>query len=218
MAARLATFLFDLDGTLIDSVDLILASYRHTMLTHRGHAPDDDFWLPGLGTPLTSQFRLVADDEGEIEAMVCTYRAYNLANHDARVCEYPGVRDAVVHLAERGARLGIVTSKLRAGALRGLTLCRYDALFEIVVGSDDVAQHKPDPEPVLKALDLLGAAATSTVFVGDSPHDMAAGKAAGVMTAAALWGPFSRTTLEPLSPDFWLTSPADLATLIDWDR
>lgn len=218
MPAPLSTFLFDLDGTLIDSIELILGSYRHTMLAHRGHAPGDDFWLPGLGTPLRAQFRQLTDDEAEIEAMVHTYRAYNLANHDARVCAYPGVHDAVVHLSARGARLGIVTSKLRAGALRGLTLCGFDGLFEIVVGSDDVAQHKPDPEPVRKALELLGVAATSAVFVGDSPHDMAAGRAAGVKTAAALWGPFPRTTLEPLSPDFWLTGPTDLTVLLDWAR
>jgi len=215
MPTPLSTFLFDLDGTLIDSVDLILSSYRHTMLTHRGHAPADEFWLPGLGTPLRSQFRVLTNDEAEIEAMVRTYRDYNLANHDARVREYPGVPDAIANLSERGARLGIVTSKLRAGALRGLALCRYDGLFEIIVGSDDVARHKPDPEPVFKALELLGADATSTVFVGDSPHDMAAGKAAGVMTAAVLWGPFPRAALEPLSPNFWLTSATDLVALLD---
>ena len=213
MSPSLSTILFDLDGTLIDSIELILGSYRHTMLKHRGEAPADDFWLAGLGTPLRSQFRALTDDEGEIEAMVHTYRSYNLANHDAMVCEYPGVRDAVVGLNRRGARLGIVTSKMRAGALRGLGVCRYDGLFEVVVGSDDVERHKPDPEPVLKALELLGVEPPMAVFVGDSPHDMASGRAAGVATAAALWGPFPRASLEPVEPDYWLTTPMDLEAL-----
>lgn len=213
MSPSFPTLLFDLDGTLIDSTELIVDSYRHTMLQHRGEAPADAFWLAGLGTPLRSQFQALTDDEGEIEAMVHTYRSYNLANHDAMVCEYPGVRDAIVGLNERGARLGIVTSKIRAGALRGLALCRYDGLFEVVVGSDDVERHKPDPEPVLKALELLGVEPATAVFVGDSPHDMTAGRAAGVATAAALWGPFPRALLEPLEPDYWLTSPKDLEAL-----
>src|SRR5216117_1388864 len=75
----LSTFLFDLDGTLIDSIELILRSYRHTMRLHRGHEPPDDVWMTGLGTPLSVQFRHFTDDPAEIEAMVATYRAYNLA-------------------------------------------------------------------------------------------------------------------------------------------
>jgi len=218
MRGSLSTFLFDLDGTLIDSIALILSSYRHTMLAHRGEAPSDDFWLAGLGTPLRAQFRQLSDDDDEIEAMVRTYRDHNLANHDTMVSEYPGVHDAIVRLRQQGARLGIVTSKLRAGALRGLALCRFDGLFEVIVGSDDVDRHKPDPEPVRRALELLGVAAANTVLVGDSPHDMAAGRAAGVMTAAVLWGPFPRETLEPETPDFWLAAPADLDAVTLWTR
>lgn len=214
MTAARSTLLFDLDGTLINSIGLILASYRHTMLKHRGEAPSDDFWLAGLGTPLRAQFRALTDDENEIEAMVRTYRDHNLANHDAMVSEYPGVRDAVVRLSERGARMGIVTSKLRTGALRGLELCGYDGLFEVVIGADDVTRHKPDPEPVLKALDALAVDPDTAVFIGDSPHDMAAGRAAGVMTAAVLWGPFGRAALEPYEPDYWLARPTELDVLL----
>jgi pyrophosphatase PpaX len=83
----------------------------------------------------------------------------------------------------------------------------------VIVGADDTERHKPDPEPVHKALALLNATPDATVFVGDSPHDLAAGRAAGVSTAAALWGPFTRPQLEPWTPDRWLEEPADLATL-----
>ena len=205
----LDTFLFDLDGTLLDSVDLILSSYRHTALTHRGVAPDDDVWLAGLGTPLRAQLRELSDDPAEIEAMAATYRAYNLANHDRMVRPFDGVVDAVRGLARRGP-LGLVTSKLHYGALRGLRAAGLEEAFTVVVGADDVDRHKPDPAPVLAAVNRLGADFARTVFVGDSPHDMAAGRAAGVKTAAALWGPFPREALEPHRPDFWLYAPADL--------
>src|SRR5712692_11032740 len=89
------TFLFDLDCTLIDSIELILRSYRHTMRLHRGHEPSDDVWMQGLGTPLWVQFRHFTEDPAEIEAMVATYRAYNLAHHDERLRPYAGVVEAV---------------------------------------------------------------------------------------------------------------------------
>ncbi|MBI4420244.1 MAG: HAD-IA family hydrolase [Gemmatimonadetes bacterium] len=209
----LTTFLFDLDGTLIDSVDLILTTYRHTLMVHRGSVPDDDVWLQGLGTPLWEQFKLFTNDPAEIEAMVATYREYNLAHHDVMVKRYPGVVEAVRALHQRGRKLGVVTSKLRGGTLRGLKVGGFDGLFDVLVGADDVDRHKPDPAPVLRALELLGAEPSMTVFIGDSPHDMVSGRAAGVRTAAALWGPFPREWLEPHQPDYWLTEPGEIATL-----
>ena len=204
------TILFDLDGTLIDSIELILSSYRHTMERHRGWVPPTEVWLAGLGTPLRAQFGKFSDDPAEIDAMVDTYRTYNLAHHDALVGAYPGIPEAVRRLRDDGKRLGIVTSKARALTNRGLRCAGLDGLFEAIVGSDDVERHKPDPTPVLRALDLLDADPAKTAFVGDSPHDIAAGHGAGVETAAVLWGPFTRDHLAPVAPDLWLETPADL--------
>ncbi len=209
----LSTFLFDLDGTLIDSVELILRSYRHTMRLHRGHEPPDDVWMKGLGTPLWVQFRHFSDDPAEIEAMVATYRVYNLAHHDALVRPYEGVVAAVRELQRRGKVLGLVTSKTRSGALRGLQVAALADAFAVIVGADEVTHPKPHPEPVLTALERLGAAAGGAVFIGDSRHDIECGRAAGVTTAAALWGPFDRSHLADLHPDYWLERPEDLSLL-----
>jgi pyrophosphatase PpaX len=203
--------LFDLDGTLIDSIELILSSYRHTMLEHRGATPPDAVWVAGLGTPLWTQFRKFTDDESEVAAMVETYRGHNLANHDRMVRPYPGVLEAVRTLHEAGRDLAIVTSKTRDGAHRGLRHCGFDGLFPVVVGADDVERHKPDPAPVRHALELLGVAPGDAVFVGDSPHDLVAGRAAGVRTAAVAWGPFPREELDALRPDIWIQTAEDLA-------
>ena len=209
----LSTFLFDLDGTLIDSIELILRSYRHTMRLHRGQEPSDDVWMQGLGTPLWVQFRQFTDDPAEIEAMVATYRAYNLAHHDEMVRPYDGVVEAVRALRDRGKTLGLVTSKMRSGAVRGLRVAGLEDAFQVIVGADEVTHPKPHPEPVLMALERLGAPATGAVFVGDSRHDVECGRAAGVKTAAVLWGPFDRAHLEDLAPDYWLETPAALTLL-----
>lgn len=208
-----AAIVFDLDGTLIDSIELILRSYRHTLTVHRGAPPPDHYWMKGLGTPLWVQFRDFSDDEAEIRAMVATYRDYNLTHHDALVRAYDGVVDAVRALKNGATRLGLVTSKMRSGAIRGLRLVGLEETFDVIVGSDEVTHPKPHPEPVLKALDLLGAPADGAVYIGDSRHDIECGRAAGVKTGAVLWGPFDRAHLADLTPDYWLERPDDLRML-----
>ena len=205
--ARLSTYLFDLDGTLIDSIELIMSSFRHTMLTHRGAVPDDDDWRAGFGRPLRPQLARYARDADEVARMAATYRAHNLENHDRLVKPYAGIPPVVAALSERGVRLGIVTSKNRTAAEQGLRHCALDGFFDLLVTSDDVTEHKPHPAPVLAALASLEAQPAETVFIGDSPHDCEAGRAAGVSTAAALWGPFSRASLDAHDPDYWLERP-----------
>jgi pyrophosphatase PpaX len=208
------TVLFDLDGTLIDSVRLILDSYHHTFAAHGLPPRTDDEWLAGVGTPLTAQFAAWGHDSDTIQALIATYREYNLKHHDRMVTVYPGVVDVVRTLKEEGVATGLVTSKNRTGAVRGLTLVRLQALMDVLVCSDEVENPKPHPEPVEKAVRLLDAEPEATVYVGDSIHDMHSGRAAGVRTAAVLWGPFGRSQLEGARPDYWLERPEDLLTLV----
>ncbi|HEY9508014.1 MAG TPA: HAD-IA family hydrolase [Gemmatimonadales bacterium] len=209
------TVLFDLDGTLIDSVRLILDSYHHTLAAHGLPPRTDEEWLAGVGTPLTAQFAAWRDDPERLRALIATYREYNLKHHDRMVTVYPGVADVVRTLKEKdGVATGLVTSKNRAGALRGLTLVQLEALMDVLVCADEVENPKPHPEPVEKAVRLLGADPRATVYVGDSIHDMQAGRAAGVRTAAVLWGPFGRSHLEGARPDHWLERPEELLTLV----
>jgi pyrophosphatase PpaX len=210
---RYPTLIFDFDGTLVDSVRLILDSYRHTMRVHRGEEMPDEIWLAGLGTPLRVQFRRFTEDPAEIEAMIATYREWNYAHHDEMVKPYPGAVEAVRSLKRRGHQLGIVTSKNRRGLLRGLELCGFDGMFDAFVTADSMEPSKPDPAPVLACIAELGAQPSTTLLVGDSPHDIAAGRRAGAVTAACLWGPFSREHLAAENPDHWLSTFEELTLL-----
>ncbi len=214
LCVRFAAVLFDFDGTLIDSTHLILESYHHTMRVHRGTSLPDAEWIKGLGTPLRVQFRRFTDDPAEVQRMIETYRDWNLSHHDAMVRAFPGAVRAVTDLKAHGARLAIVTSKNRHGVERGLTLCGFDGLFDAIVTSDDLEASKPDPAPVVAALARLAAPAATALFVGDSPHDIAAGRDAGTRTAACLWGPFERDTLAAERPDHWLASFEELLPLV----
>ncbi len=208
------TILFDLDGTLIDSIELILASYRHTLAVHgRPPVPDSD-WLAGVGTPLRVQLLQAAESPEDLATLVATYREYNLANHDQMIRPFPGVTDLVWGLRRAGYRTGVVTSKNREGTLRGLRLVGLEEAIELLVCADDVINPKPHPEPVERAVVGLGGVLESTLFIGDSIHDLHSGRAAGVRTGAVLWGPFGRPELEPAAPDYWFERPDQLRKLL----
>ena len=213
------TVLFDLDGTLIDSIRLILDSFHHTLAAHGKAAASDGELLVHVGTPLTRHLAHYAEDPAEVEAMIATYRAWNLAHHDGAVRAFPGAVAAVHALANRVAQLGVVTSKQRAAAHRGLAVAGFCAdterlaPFQVLVGADDVALHKPDPTPLLAALERLGASRERAAYVGDSPHDLAAARAAGLTAVAVGWGPFPRAALDQVGYDLWLDTPPALAAL-----
>ena len=207
------TYLFDLDGTLLDSIELILASFHHTSRIHLGKELPDEHWLAGVGIPLRTALSRVARSKAEAEAMLDTYRAYNLEHHDRMAKPYPGVVDVVRKLHGDGAKLALVTSKLSIGANRGLRLLGLEDELSVRVCADDVVNGKPHPEPVLKALAALDAKPDDALFVGDSEHDMLSGRAAGVATVAVTWGPFTRVALEATSPTYWVDSPGQISSL-----
>lgn len=206
--------LYDFDGTLADSTELIMRCYRHTMATHLGQAPPDEEWLRGFGTPLETQIARFARTPAERQAMLATYREHQDQLHDTLVRPFPGAARTVAELARRGVALALVTSKLRRGTLRGMDLCGLTEHFPVIITPEDVRNPKPHPEPVLAALRRLRVDAPEAVFVGDSPHDMASGREAGTRTAAALWGPFPRAALLAERPDVLLHRPEDVLDLV----
>jgi pyrophosphatase PpaX len=212
--ARPFAVLFDLDGTLIDSIALLLASMKHTF-HGRSRKPSDAEWIEGLGTPLPKQLTPYVESDEDRERLVNRYRAFQHENHDRLMAQYEGVIDTLALLYQRGHPMGVVTSKGNTMMERGLKFIGADDYIEVAIGYDSVHIHKPDPFPVRAALEKLEYQANEAVFVGDSPHDINSGNAAGVVTIAALWGPFTRAALEPHKPGYFLERIQDLPPLLD---
>lgn len=201
------TWLFDYDGTLVDSVALILDSFRYATHEVLGGAPPDPVLMAGVGTPLLDQMRAL--DPGRADDLLAVYREHNARRHADLLRPYPGVDAMLAGLRGRGCAVGIVTSKTREVLELGLHHVPLGG-FDVVVACEDTDRHKPDPAPLVHALGLLGAAAGSAVYVGDAPYDIRAGRDAGVVTAAALWGgAFPAAVLRAEHPDRELNRPEE---------
>jgi pyrophosphatase PpaX len=212
---RFDAVLFDLDGTLLDSAELILTSYRHTLVAHGLPLPEDAEIRTGVGQPLEKQFSRWVQDTDEIARMVDTYRAHNLTIHDEMAAAFPGVNELVHKLHQHGTKLAIVTSKRREGTLRGLKKLGLADRFEVIITCDEVDRPKPHPEPVERALTALGGVDPArAVFVGDSTHDVHSGKAAGVHTVAVAWGVAAPEVLRDARPHSFVEDVRALAELL----
>jgi pyrophosphatase PpaX len=201
--------LFDLDGTVVDSGAIILASMRHATREVLGRDYSDAELLQAVGGPgLEAQMHALAPDH--VERLVDVYRAHNEPLHDElEACA--GMEDVLVRLHEEGRRLGVVTAKRRATVELAFARIPLGHLFETVVGGDETARHKPDPEPLLLAAGRMGADPQETAYVGDSPFDVRAAKAAGMFAVAVTWGRIhDRAKLEAEQPDAIVDAAEDL--------
>lgn len=213
-ADRRYAVLFDLDGTLIDSIGLLLASVKHTFAEREGGGPTEEEWIAGIGTPLAEQLRPFVDSEDDAASLVSRYRAFQRQHHDRLTTAYDGVLETLEQLYNWGHPMGVVTSKSNEMMERGLRHTDLDGYMQTMIGCDSCTIHKPDPFPVRMALEELGYKPHEAVFVGDSPHDISSGNAAGVTTIAALWGPFTRHQLAPYKPTLFLNRITELPGMV----
>ncbi len=208
---RFPVVLFDLDGTVIDSGAIILASMRHAAETVVGGEWSDAELMKAVGGP-GLEAQMVALDPDRVDELVRIYRAHNEPLHDT--LEYCGNIDVVLaELLERGHRLGIVTAKRRVTVELAFAKLPLEHLFEVVVGGDETARHKPDPAPLLLALERLGASAEDAVYVGDSPFDMQAARAAGLYAIGVSWGRIHAAD-KLLEADVVIDRPEELLELV----
>lgn len=209
----LQAVLFDLDGTLIDTVELILVSMRHATRQVMGpSAPPDDVLMAGVGIPLIKQMREFAPEHAD--ELLRVYREFNHVHHDEIAKAYPGTLEVLDTLRARGIRMGIVTSKGEVAASMGIDLFGLRGSMEVIVTADDVDTHKPDPFPLAYAATLLNVDLRYCVYVGDSPHDMLAAVSAGAIPVAALWGAFPPAEVLEPGPDFALSDIRELPALL----
>jgi len=210
---RFPVVLFDLDGTVVDSSAIILASMRHATREVLGREYGDDELMRAVGGPgLEAQMAAFAPDR--VEELVRVYRAHNEPLHDElEACD--GMLDVLERLHEEGRRLGIVTAKRRSTVELAFDRVPLAHLFETVVGGDETERHKPDPQPLLLAAERLHADPAEAAYVGDSPFDMRAAKAAGMHAVGVTWGRIhDRAKLEAEEPDAIVDDAEELLAVL----
>jgi pyrophosphatase PpaX len=206
--------LFDLDGTLLDTYDLLSESFHYAMREVLGHEESIDYFNATIGQPLVDQLWGYTDDMAEHEALCVSYRAHNRMVERNLIKVFPGMQDMLQRLADDGWQLGVVTSKRHCSAVGNLDVFDMMPFFECLVGSDDVSQAKPDPEPVLLGAQLLDLDPCQCFYVGDSPYDIMAGNAAGAHTVAVHWGQHSIDLLRDERPSSECVHIADMPGLL----
>ena len=183
---RFPVVLFDLDGTVIDSGGMILASMRHATSTVLDREISDEELMAAVGGPsLEAQMRAFAP--GRVDELVSAYRAHNEPLHDVLEC-CTGMDEVIAELSRQGRRLGLVSAKRRRTVELEFAHVPLGHYFEVIVGGDDTERQKPSPDPLLYALARLGAAPGDAAYVGDSPYDMQAARAGGIFAVGVTWG------------------------------
>ena len=208
----LSAVLFDFDGTLVDTTEMIHQSMKHatSSVLGREDIPRETL-LANVGRPLPRQMELI--DAENAELLLEAYRSHHEQHHDTLIGEFPGVEESLARLGSAGIKVAVVTSKRRLSV--EMALKNFPGLRNVVdrfVTLEDTTEHKPNPEPLLRALELLGVSKERAAYVGDSPFDVEAAKAAGLASVAVSWGAFSEDRLRGAEPDHLVT---DIRSAVD---
>jgi len=211
---RFPVVLFDLDGTLIDSGPIILASMQHAVRTVLDHEiAYEELAATVGGQGLLAQMRELDPDRAD--ELVDVYKQHNDPLHDTLEA-FEELLAVLPRLKAEGRKLGIVTAKRHRTV--ALALDRFPELaehFDVVIAHEDTDRHKPDPDPVLEAVERLGAEPSQAAYVGDSPFDIQAAKAAGAFAVAVAWGGIhSDERLLAEEPDAFVRTPEELLDVL----
>jgi pyrophosphatase PpaX len=213
---KINTILFDLDGTLINTNELIIASFLHTLNKYYPEQYKREHVIPFMGPTLTESFSTV--DEGRVDEFISEYRRFNMEMHDEFVEEYETVYETIETLHKLGYKIGIVTTKARNVVEMGLSFSRLKQFFDTVITIDDVQNAKPHPEPIQLALKKLNSIPEESIMVGDNYHDIEGGKNAGTKTAGVAWSLKGKEFLATLKPDFMLEKMSDILPILGIDE
>lgn len=204
--------LFDLDGTILNTNELIVNSFLHTLKgeTEREYTREDI--IQNFGRTLVEQLKDYTGKE-DVEPYIAKYRAYNVSRHDDLIKDFPYVGQVLEQLSQADVKLGVVTSKVRKTSLMGLERFRLTPYLNSVITVEDVANPKPHPEGILKAMEELQTEPDTTLMVGDSQYDILAAKNAGVRVAGVAWTAKGEEFLRQFQPDYILHDMRELLAI-----
>lgn len=206
------TIIFDFDGTIINTNQLIEEGLSHFAITFRGtHLSSEEHQFL-LGLPLEDQMKYI--NPKQYIYMTEAFRAWYLKKHNSRVSVFKGMDDIIAFLHDENYKLGIVSNNSRETVAYGLKQLKMEKLFKVIVTSDDVSEKKPSPEGLFKAMTLLDATPEACLFIGDSANDILAGHRAGLESVLVGWSLMEPQQIECLEPDYMIEKPSDLLSLI----
>jgi pyrophosphatase PpaX len=200
----LKAVLFDFDGTIVDTTELIYESMRRATGEVLGRELGRETLMANVGQPLSHQMELLADAQPEKTAeLLEVYLHHNEELHEGLIREFPKVGTSLARLRDADLRLAVVTSKRRFSVEMALdSFPDLRDVFDVFVAMEDTSEHKPLPAPLLKGLELLGDVSPErAAYVGDAPFDVAAARAAGITSVAVSWGAFTAEALRAAGPD-----------------
>lgn len=211
------TVLFDLDGTIIDTNELIIETFLHVLRDKTPSPFTREHIIPSMGLTLEEQLRIFTGQD-QVDELVAAYRNYNLERHDELVREFPYVKEVMADLHASGIQLGVVTTKMRATTERALRMFGLIDYLSTIVTVQDVNHPKPHPEPVLRAVEALQANPAQTIMVGDSPADILSANAAGVISCGVAWSLKGEAVLRQYEPRHIIHDMRDLYALVGLER
>lgn len=214
--AKINTVLFDFDGTIMDTNELILQSWQHTFRTVEGKERPEEEILETFGEPLhVTMEKVLPHLPAEEGAKI--YRSYHYDNFTELIEIFPGILDLLKELKARGYKTGIVTSRLRHTTELGLQKYDMGQYFDTIVTCDDTDKHKPDPEPVEIALGRLGSKPEEAVMIGDSIFDILCAKGAGVKSVLVSWALAisDEDKTDGNKPDYIINKAEDLLEILE---
>lgn len=206
--------LFDLDGTLLNTNELIYKSFIHMFREVLNIEPDKNEITLLYGKPLEVSLKSYTDDKATIDNMIKVYRKYNLYHHDSMCRAFDNIPEMLGKLKERKIKCGVVTSKKRNVAMKGLIISDILKFMDVVITPEDTQNHKPEAEPALKACEMLNLKPEEVMMVGDSPYDLLCGKSAGCFSCGVEYTQIELDELKKVNPDYMIKEPLDLLEII----
>lgn len=211
---KINTILFDLDGTLVDSNELILESFRQTLNHYCNRSEFTRVELiEMMGPPLYDTFKQYTSDESKIQEMIQYYRNTYIRLEFDYVKPYPYTIEMLSHFKSLGYNLAIVTTKFLVSALPSIQTFHIEDYIDTIISLDDVTYHKPHPEPIYKALSAFNNV-EGAIMVGDAPSDLLSGQNAGIYSCGIEWS-LKSDKLKEVHPTYWIKDFKEFIELIE---
>ena len=211
------TVLFDFDGTVMNTNQVILMSWQHTFKTIENRLEDEKKLIQTFGEPLEDTMRKFFPDV-PVEEAIEIYRSYHRDNFGELISLFPGMKELICEVKARGYKTALVTSRLYNTTMQGLEKYGIKQYFDVIITANDTTKHKPDPEPVNITLEKLGSKPENTIMLGDTLFDLLCAKNAGVKSVLVSWslvlGGKTKEDLGDAAPDYILEKPEDLLEII----